>query len=176
MKIHGQPLTEKNHIVANLRRGESTYQLILGALPMGWIEKCRVRGLLDYPEPPKKILRDGKQILRDPSTNKAAVEEDRDDPAYLEKLREINKRINAITLAEHLKSDPSVEFEASVPETDDPALWRAYGDQLAAELMDPETGFTDDEVDALLNRAATLACRVKFEEATKDFLQTRLSS
>jgi len=170
MKINGKSLTIKNQTVLVLKRGEEEFPLTISPLPAGWSEMCRVRGLLSFPNPPKKAVEVKGKIERDPVTKRAVYEDDTNDPAYRETLAKISLRYDVICLAEHLRNDSTVQFDAKRPDTDDPKAWAEYGNALCLEVCDPDCGFTDKEIEEITRQGSKLECRFDIQAATDAFL------
>jgi len=147
--------------------------VLLTALPMGWLRLLRSRGLSDWPQPKKEYVKDdeGRPLFNKDGT--AVTQDKMDDPKYQHSLMKVGRRQRAVTLAEHLRCDENVVFDAKPPQGDGAddetkKAWIAYAEALAAEIEG--SGLTDEEVQSLLDIGQKLGSRIDVEDRLKDFL------
>lgn len=172
MRIGGKQLVTKNCKRVELCRGSEKFELVLTPLPPSWHERIRSLGLLEYPTAPKRPMRDGEKFIRNQNTGRVEMIEDENDPVFLAKVRDVNRRLTILKLVEHLKETPGLEFEAKEPEGNDKAAWTAYAEAIRQEVTNPQTGFNDDEIAELMNQADQLVSVVDLDAAVEDFLPT----
>src|SRR5690606_38156045 len=122
------------------------------------------------PSAPKKPVEVKGVVQRDQPSTKAIYEDDFNDPKYREEVAKISLRYDVVCLAEMLRNDPSIKFDAVRPSTDVPKEWLEYGDKLCHEVCDPEVGFTDSEIEGITKVGQSLACRINVEAAVDSFL------
>lgn len=170
MRIGGKQLVTKNCKRVELCRGSEKFDLVLTPLPPSWHEKMRSFGLLDYPTAPKRPMKDGEKFVRNQNTGRVEMVEDENDPVYLGKVRDVNRRLTILKLVEHLKETPGLEFEATEPTGSDKTAWASYAEAIRQEVTSPQTGFTDDEIAELMNQADSLVSVVDLDAAVEDFL------
>lgn len=170
MKINNQQLEGKNTKTVIIVRNNSETPLKLSALPPGYDDLMAERGLHTRPVPPLKWAKEASgKVKRDPVTGQGVQEPNYDDPEYIKKASAYYRRRGALTLAAGLR-ESDVQFDAQPPVDNNPAAWLEYADALAAEVYDPEHGFTEAEVLALIDHIQKLACVLKVEEAQNSFL------
>lgn len=131
MKIHGQkPKRDYNFPVELPRPDGNNLSLLLQPLPLGFHRQLRKRGII-APAPPARVARDSSgKPLRD-ERGVAIMIEDEHDQAYLEEWEQYHQRLAVLIVAKGLEVDPAVDFEASIPTSND---WTEYADQLFKEL------------------------------------------
>jgi hypothetical protein len=175
MKFGGKKLTTRNYVFVTLRKGAvgtdeaEEYTFKVAAAPAGWSTRYRKTGLLDYPDPPfKKVKIAGVDFRRKPGqAANADLVPDKNDPTYLQKLYEVNRRVTALRLREALKEDENVEFEAKEPDEDaSPEAWAEYADALADSI---EEALTSEEVDAILKASEDAGVVYEIEKAVESF-------
>jgi hypothetical protein len=173
LKIAGKTLATRNTKCVHLVRGEERYPILVCALPPGWEGKMRAIGLFNNPPKPKIAAKEkipGSGLFVKDSAGNVIYEEDRQDPVYRDAITKFSNRIQAIRLAEHLSMDPTVQFDSVKPQSTELAEWLAYGDALAQELESPEGGFTDGEIEEILNVGDKLGSSIDLTAGVGHFL------
>lgn len=182
MRIRGKCLDRPNQATATIVRampgadGDAAverFDVLLTALPMGWLRLLRARGLADWPTPKKEYVKDdeGRPLFN--KDNTAVTQDKTDDPKYQHALMKVGRRQRAVTLAEYLRCDENVTWEAKPPTNeasgeDAKKAWIDYAESLAAEIE--ASGLTDEEVQSLLDIGQKLGSRIDVEDRLKDFL------
>lgn len=170
MKLHGKQLVLQGHKRIKLVRGNEAFELLLSPLPPAWNEKMRTLGMYDWPSPPKRPLMNKERPVINPKTGRVEILEDENDENYRRKLADVSRRNQMLRLAAHLKHDPNVQLESQEPQQDTKEAWTAYADALKAEFTHPEHGFTDNEINNILDCAEKLESVLDLDEAVNDFL------
>lgn len=155
MQLRGQTESERFTQLVTLPRPDGRdWTFRLQPLPLGFHRRLRERGLLP-PLPPHRLVRDSTgRPLRDES-GLAATSADPQDPQYRADLERYHQRVAVLAVAESLRADPDVAFDAAPPTADDPAAWTAYADALDAELE--AAGFTAGDLVLLCNAVCRLS-------------------
>lgn len=142
MRINGEACVGQFTRTVELRRPDGTsVPLVIKPLPLGFHGRMRERGVC-APVPPARVARDAAgKPLRD-ARGMAVLMADERDAEYLAAVERHNQRVAALVIAEGLRSDANVLFEAQVhPETKD---WNTFSDAITAELAD--AGWSDGDV------------------------------
>lgn len=175
MKFKGQRLVKRNYVFIRLTKGQLDgedqvqYTFKVCAAPAGWSTRYRKTGLLDYPDPPmKRVKVAGADFRRKPGqASNSDLVPDRNDPEYMTRLYEVNRRVTALRLREALAEDENVEFEAKEPEAGDShEAWATYADALADSI---EEALTSEEVDAILKASEDAGVVYDIEKAVDSF-------
>jgi hypothetical protein len=140
MRVHGEELSGSfTRSILLSRPDGSTLALTLQPLPLGFHRRLRSCGVVP-PQPPVRVAREsGGQPLRD-GNGHALTLRDETDPAHLAALELYHQRVAVLAVAESLKADGSVQFDAREPAATDGTAWAAYADAIFAELE--RAGFT----------------------------------
>lgn len=167
MKFAGAELGV-NYETVTFKKGGKDVTLKVSALPFGWREKIEATGAIDVPAPPKYILRkpDGRP---EKGTDGIVLQgRNEDDPEYVKARNASDSRRLALRLAEHLRDEPAVEFEAKPPVTKDKDAWVAYADAIYAEVT--SSGLTESEIGLILQAGNMASLDVDVEKVSEDFL------
>ena len=169
MRIAGKPLVSVPLTDVTISRPDGDVTLRVAPFSPGFDERMATVGLGHYPAPPMVPVMNGKVPWKLPG---GAIQqrENLDDPTYRAKVTLRTVRMNALRVADALRKDPTIAFEATPPTNLDLAMWQAYADALAGEINHPEHGFLDREIEAILKAAANERVRVNVEEAKDEFL------
>lgn len=170
MRIRGQELVVCNTKDLRLKRGDVEFTITVAAYSPGFQERLRGLGLLDFGKPPKKLKLDAKKRPIFNQDGTPYFEDQVDDPNYVAQRNKAVARWQALRVAEALRKSEDLEFDAKQPEGFDKDAWATYADHLAAELCDPERGFTDAEITTILDVADKLEGGLNPMAAVDDFL------
>lgn len=155
MHLRGQPrATPFTQTVTLPRPDGSDWSFTLSPLPLGFHRRLRSRGLLP-PTPPSRLVRDSSgRPLRDES-GQAITTVDTTDRRYLAELELYHQRVAVLAVAEALRADPDVVFDAPPPADDSSDAWTRYADALHAELE--AAGFTAGDLILLCQAVCRLS-------------------
>lgn len=171
LRIGNKTLAKKNTRTVTFYRGEDKIELTVGPMPPKYLERIREH-VLTAPQPPRKAVesRPGSYLKVD---GELVFSTDENDPTYTAAFTRYISLIVTAKLAAYLAHDPSVEFEAVRPTkifSDAPAEWKAYLEALLLEINDESTGFTQAEVNHILEQGDKTELCLTVTEATKTFL------
>jgi len=180
MKIGGEKLVKKTRCIVSFKRmqgdEEQVYNLSVSPLPMGWYQRMQHVGMMEYPQTPVSPLkdRDGKLVVN-PESRKIELVDNDNDPNYIRKLTNVNRRLTAIKVYYHIKDDPAIEFESVEPSYSENGKvekakdrWEDFANKLLAEFE--EAGFTEQELGYITQVGEKIARMSDVEEGMKDFL------
>ncbi len=168
MKIGNKTLSTKNTKVITLARGTEMFALTIGPEPPNYLYRLQDK-VLPFPKPPKapvmlspgKYAKEGNEVLF--TTNE-------DDPKFVEAKDAWIRRLTAARAQIHMSYDPEITFEAVKPAKDaTPTEWLTYLDELHSELVDENTGFTNRELDYIIEEGKKLALKTDLEESLRSF-------
>lgn len=169
MKIAGKKLVSVPVSPVILPRPDGDVVLQVAPFSPGLEERMKLVGLFNYPEPPQKAVMNGSLVWKLPGGG-LQLREDYSDPTFRRKMALVNVRMNAIRIADALRKDSSVEFSRVAPKGSVLKEWEEYADALAAEISDPETGFLDSEVEAVLRTAMGAKVTIETDSLKDEFL------
>ena len=134
MKISGRTIDQiVSQPVLLPRPGSEPVLLQLTPLPLGFHQRLRDRGIVP-PTVPSRIGRDSQgRPLRD-AQGTAILVRDPQQPEYLLELERYHQRVAVLAVAEALRADENVTFDAVLPRSHDADEWRQYADTLFAEM------------------------------------------
>lgn len=134
MRVHGEELSATFTRSVSLARPDgSSLALTLRPLPLGFHRRLRGCGIVP-PQPPVRVAREvSGQPLRD-SHGHALTLRDESDPAHLAALELYHQRVAVLAVAESLKADAAVQFDAREPMALEAEAWSGYADALFQEL------------------------------------------
>lgn len=155
MQLRGQNrATPFTQTVTLPRPDGDGWSFTLQPLPLGFHRRLRTRGLLP-PSPPARLVRDSSgRPLRD-ETGQVVTAADTTDRQYLAELELYHQRVAVLAVAEALRADPRVAFDAPPPAADVPEAWTQYADALHAELE--AAGFTAGDLILLCQAVCRLS-------------------
>ena len=183
MKVLGEKLSVVNQKVLTLNRKsadgkEQAISLTVSPPQLAYKQKYGATGVLEYPKIPVELVRDKKTGKVEVDENGEIVKvQNTNDPAFVRKWNNANNRTSAIQFRDVLRFDQTVEFETEQPsferdeknESEDEwkKRWKKYGDDLYAELG--AAGFTDGEIDKVLEVASELEVSTNEDKVISDF-------
>lgn len=175
MKIANKSLGKKNTKAVEFYRGGEKIELVVGPLPPKYIQRIEEAGISKYPDVPEapvmlspgKVLREGDRVVMKPDYKNAGFR------AAATKHLEI---ITAATVVAGLSHDPNFQLDVQKPTSAfaaSPTDWRAYFETAYAELTSEESGFTDDEIEHLIEAVRSTSLCIDIDGATQVFSQSR---
>ena len=133
MKIKGS--AEQNELTTEVtlpRPGGENLRLRIQPLPLGFQRRLQEHGV-EMPLPPRRVARDSTgKPLRD-ERGEAVFYQDEQDRGYRLALDLFHQRVAVLIVAESLRGEPDVEFEAKPPMGSN-SDWCDYADRLYQEL------------------------------------------
>lgn len=170
MKFNGESLAAHSTVHVEITRGDRKYTLTVAPASPGWRSKMLYEGIISYPNPPKTVVfHKGRIPVKDEAGNLVYETKD-DDPEYMKAMRAMDRRLTALRLADVLRLDKNLQFSAQKPVGYNKQDWERYGDELAAEIDDPETGFTDAERSRILEASAGIGVEMDLTGGVDELL------
>lgn len=169
MRIAGKELVTVTTVDVPISRPGFDAVLKVSPFSPGLNQKLTKVGLNQTVPAPRKPVMNGPVPFKRADGNVQTYEDDM-DPVYTAKMSQVFARKRAVQLANALRNDPTVEFDAKPPATKDPKAWEQYADALLAEICNESTGFFDSEVADILDAAIKGKVEVDTEAAKDQFL------
>lgn len=164
MKIQGKTLSAVPTEALNIIRGQEDAVVVTVAAPTPNVIAQWQKAGITPPVAPLDIARDAEgNFIKEGSVVQRV--RNVDDPDYKEKVNTYIKRTLALQVADALRMDENIEWDATNTEN-----LGAYADALYLEINDPESGFYDAEITAILNTSEALQETVKVSDKVRDFL------
>jgi len=168
VKYQGKVIEGKNRRILRIKKGDQVLSLDIVALDFGWLEQLRNLPAFSLPEPPRKVVYDQRGVLvKNNETGQLEMVPDMSNEEWSNKIDLASKRFDAVRFYGHLKEDPNIEFEQTPPEEDTDEGWSNFADNMYDEIR--SSGFTQAELDKVLEVGQELACDVVTDEDIANF-------
>lgn len=176
MKYQGKVIEGRNRRVLRIHKGKDdegkdvVMSLDIVALEFGWIERLRNLPSFNLPEPPRKVVYDQKGLLvKNKETGQLEMVPDMSNAEWQNKIDIASKRFEAVRFFGHLRDDPNIQFDGSPPDgkEDTDEGWCNFADSMWDEIR--SSGFTQAELDKVLEIGQELACDVVTDEDIANF-------
>lgn len=172
MKYKGKSIEGTNRASVHFKKNDEIISLTVVPLSLSWIERIRNIPTFTLPSPPRHVAMDRKgKPIRNEQTGQLEMVPNFEDPEYSKKFDRVQQRFEAVKFYGHLREDDDVEFEHTMPENSDDRAWAGFADSIAQEIVD--SGFTQGEIDHVLEVGMELACDIVGDEDVANFYNSR---